>query len=453
MRHLSVIVLAVLSTLISVATAAERPPNIILLLTDDQRWDTLGCMGNPVIKTPNVDKLASAGVAFDNMFVTTSICWVNRATIFTGKYGSRHKQWSGKDPVDMSQSYLALLHQAGYRTGFIGKWGIGGKSAGLLDYDKGFPGQGKYFGQYPGDDRHLTIIQGDQAEEFLAGCKADQPFCLQLSFKACHVQDSKDPNFDQFPVEPDLKGMYDSCTIPLAPTASDKKYYEQLPPFLKESENIIRAKLLYTTPEKQQESLRKYYTLITGADRVVGRIVAKLQQIGAADNTIIIYTGDNGWYDGEYGFCHKWYAHEPSLRVPLVIYDPRVPGSVKGQHRKESVLSLDLPETILDYAGIPIPGVMQGRSLKPLIRGEQVADWRTEFFYEHLCPIPTIPKSQAWRTEQWKYIRWVDHPEFEELYDLVNDPYETTNLYKNPKYATILAELRDKTTKGAEAVK
>ena len=139
--------------------------------------------------------------------------------------------------------------------------------------------------------------------------------------------------------------------------------------------------------------------------------------------------------------------------MPLVICDPRAPGSAKGRRISEDALSLDIPETILELAGVSIPPVMQGRSLVPLIRGERVADWRTEFFYEHLCPIPTIPKSQGYRTHQWKYIRYTEHPEFEELYDLQKNPAETTNLAKDPKFASVMAEMRRKCDAGAQAAK
>ena len=202
---------------------AARKPNIIFLLTDDHRQDALGCYGNPIIQTPQIDRLAAEGVLFENCFVTTSICWVNRASIFTGQYASRHGIWRNAnftDEVLYDGTYVGKLKGAGYRMGFIGKWGVGRPPKDLFDYNRGFPGQGQYIVEEDGQTKHLTGIMGDQAIEFLEGSGKDKPFCLSISFKAGHVQDGYDLKENPFPSEPDLQHLYQDVTVPPPVTAA-----------------------------------------------------------------------------------------------------------------------------------------------------------------------------------------------------------------------------------------
>ena len=361
--------LAILSVLVAAFAsnalgADAKRPNIIMLLADDQRWDTLGCMGNEIIKTPNVDRLASQGVVFDNVFVTTSICMTNRACIFTGQYAARHGVVDFRTNFtaeQLAETYPGQLKQAGYHMGFIGKWGVGKPPQDLFDYNKGWPGQHKYF---PEKDLsvHLTSQMGDQAIEFLDGAPDDRPFCLAFSFKAPHVQDG-DPRpgkamkiftpeirklYDEFPGgflhDPKLEDLYRDAVFP-APALSDPAFFASLPDYFKPTETRKRWEWRFSTPEMYQRSMKAYYALITGVDTVVGRIVEKLEEEGVLDNTVIFYHGDNGFYLGERGFAGKWYAHEPSLRVPLVIYDPRLPKGQKGTRRDQFALSIDLAPT------------------------------------------------------------------------------------------------------------
>ena len=203
-----------------------------------------------------------------------------------------------------------------------------------------------------------------------------------------------------------------------------------------------------------QRSIKAYYTLITGVDDVVGRIVAKLEEEGVLNNTVILYHGDNGFYLGERGFAGKWYAHEVSLRVPLVIFDPRLPEAQKGTRRDQFALSIDLAPTMLDMAGIARLERMQGESLVPILRGE-TPEWRDEFFYEHMFDVgQRIPRSLAVRGKQYKYIRYlVDDPRNEELYDFKNDPDEATNLVDNSQYTGLLKEMRAKLEAWQQIVK
>ncbi len=421
----------------------DKRPNIIFLLTDDQRWDTMGCMGNKIIRTPNMDALAAKGCLFTNCFVTTSICAASRASIFAGQYARRtgiHDFVTNFSPEALAGTYPMLLKADGYRTGFAGKYGVGRSEEmprDKYDFWAGIGGQPRYeHKDGAGNYKHLTSILTEQSIKFLDSCTAGQPFCLSVSFKAPHVQDS-DPR--QFIYDPAYKDLYADVTIP-TPLTADPKYFQALPEFLRESEARRRWKIRFSTPERYQESVKGYYRLITGLDVAIGKIRAELTRLGLAGNTIIILTGDNGFYLGEHGLAGKWFPHEESIHVPLIIYDPGAPKNRRGQRRDEFALNIDIAPTILDLASVPIPKRMQGRSLVPIARGQH-PKWRADFFYEHLFPHATIPKSEALRTQQYKYARYIEFG-YEQLYDLVNDPHETTNLADKPEHADILEKLR-----------
>jgi arylsulfatase A-like enzyme len=432
----------------------KRPPNIIFLLTDDQRWDTMGCAGNPIIQTPNMDAMANDGVRFTNAFVTTSICASSRASIFSGQWTSRH---SIKDfatpfsPDALAQTYPMQLRSAGYRIGFIGKYGVGTQKdlpVNEYDYWKGFPGQGTYeHKDKDGNYKHLTQIMGEQAIEFLQGCSKDQPFCLSISFKAPHVQDS-DPR--QFIYDRAYKDLYEDDVIPV-PEKADPHYFEALPEFLRTSEARRRWEIRFSTPEKFQESVKSYYRLIFGVDVVIGKIREQLKQLGFDDNTVLMLIGDNGFYLGEYGLAGKWFPHEESIRVPLVVYDPRVDKKLRGRILNQVALNVDIAPTILELASIKPLEQMQGRSLVPLLKGKK-PKWRTEFFYEHPFEHKTIAKSVALRTPDYMYARYTDY-NYEELYDLKLDPDETVNLAKDEKYNKILEFLRKRCNELAQKAK
>ena len=425
-------------------TAPEGTPNILVLLTDDQRWDTIGAAGNSAVKTPNMDRLASEGVRFVNNFVTTSICAVSRASIFTGLYARCHGVHDFRTPLSPelhAYSYpVRLREEAGYRTGFIGKYGVGDAAAvadagSRYDYFEGFPGQGRYLV----DGRaHMTEHLGNQAVEFLDGSSADSPWCLSISFKAPHVQDGEAPYFLSDPKYDDLLG---DVELP-AFSKMDPKYFNELPEYLRQSENRVRWEQRFRTREVWEESVKRYYALIHGVDVQIGRLLGELENRGMLDNTLVLFTGDNGFYLGERGLAGKWYMHEESIRTPLVATDFRRPAG--GSKRSEMTLNIDVSPTILSYAGLPIPDSMNGRDLRPLITGE-TESWRTEWFYEHLFEHPRIPKSEGVRTEQWKYFVFPhNEPRYETLYDLVHDPEELKNLASSREHAERLAEMRQK---------
>lgn len=422
------------------------PPNLIFLLTDDQRWDSLGSYGNSIVQTPHIDGLAAEGVLFENMFVTTSICALNRASILMGQYVSRHgiKNFRAELNQDqLNKSYLGVLKSAGYRLGFIGKWGVGQPPQALFDFNRGFPGQGRYFLEVAGQPRHLTSVMGDQALEFLEESSVLQPFCLSVSFKAAHVQDSDSVTDDPFPFDPALENLYRDVVIP-SPLTAARAFFERLPVFLKNSEARQRWAVRFWGPERYQESVKGYYRLVSGVDVVVGRILEKLREKGFDKNTVIVFSGDNGFFLGEYGLAGKWFPHEVSIRVPLIVHDPRLSKDQRGVRREEIALSIDIAPTLLDLAGLSPPKGTQGSSVLPLVRG-QTMNWRREFFYEHPFSHARIPFTEAIRTERWKYIRYLEsEPLHEELYDLQQDPQEARNVASLPQHRNLLEEMRGK---------
>jgi arylsulfatase A-like enzyme len=439
--------IAFITLVLSVSSAlrANDRPNLIVLVTDDQRFDTLGCLGNKIIQTPHLDALAKDGVVFENAFVTTSICAISRASIFSGQYARRHGIHNFAKPFApdaWAKTYPMLLKKAGYRTGFIGKFGVGNVlPAEDFDYWAGFPGQGRFYAKTDTEfKRHLNRTMSEQALEFLAGCKAEQPFCLSISFKAGHAQDGEEW---EYPHELRYKDLYADVTIPPPPTATPE-HFARLPKFLQESEGRRRWQPRFSTPERYQRHVKDYYRLLTGMDAVVGDIVADLARRGLAESTVILFTADNGYYLGDYGLADKWFMHEPSIRVPMLLYDPRLPAQRRGQRVKQMALNIDVAPTLLELAGIDVPLAMQGRSLVPLAQG-QPAEWRIDFFYEHPFNHALIPKSEGVRTERWKYVRYVEQdPPVEELYDLKNDPLEQRNLTSVSVFGGQLDVLRNR---------
>jgi arylsulfatase A-like enzyme len=425
------------------AAATGQPPNLLFVLTDDQRYDTLGCMGNRIIRTPNVDKLARNGAVFENNFVTTAICMVSRASIFTGLYERCHGIHDFAQPLnaaDRPNTYYNLLRKAGYRTGFIGKYGVGNDMpAGDFDYWRGFPGQGKFENKRDGGIVHLHEIQTEQSLGFVDTCRPGQPFCLSISTKAPHADD---PEPRQYIPEKDLMSLYEDATVPHPPLFGPE-HFNRLPAFLKNTEMRKRWGWRFTSEEQFQTMVKNYYRLITGVDRILGRTLERLESRGLLANTVVVWTSDNGYFLGERGMADKWMAYEPSMRTPLVIWDGRSP-QAKPVRRRELTLNIDMPATLLDYAGVEAPPHMQGRSLKPLVDGKA---WqpRREFFYEHhYTKNVVIPRCEAVRTADWKYIRYLDpEPNHEELYNLRRDPNETENLLaKVPAQAEKLRERR-----------
>lgn len=429
------------------ARSADAPrPNILLFLIDDQRNDTLGCAGHPIIKTPSIDALATQGVRFTNAFVTTSICAASRATILTGLYETTHGYTFGTPPIREDHgrmSYPAVLRRAGYRTGFIGKFGVGMPGPvrkEMFDYFQPIGRSPYLHKQADGTVRHETDLAGDRALEFLGKQAKDQPFCLSISFNAVHAEDNDKEN--QYPYPEGVATLYANDTMPL-PRLGDPAIFAAQPEFLRESMNRKRWFWRWDTPEKYQKNMRNYFRMISGVDQVIGRVRQALAEGGLADNTIIVYLGDNGYYMGDRGFAGKWSHYEESLRVPLIIHDPRLPAAARGRTPAAMALNVDVPATFLALAGVPVPAHYQGASLLPLMRGETPADWREDFFCEHRMNHPDLPKWEGVRGQRYVYARYIEQkPVYEFLHDLTTDPDELRNFATDPAYQDALARLR-----------
>ena len=417
-------------------SASERKqPNILFMLGDDHRWDALGCMGNKVIQTPHLDNLARNGIIFDNHFTTTPICCASRASIMLSQYAGTTGIYDFATPLNpdqIQQTYWMKLKQAGYQIGFIGKFGVGNTMPSeAFDYWKGFPGQGNYFPEGP-NGPHLTNIMRDQANEFIQNAPRDKPFCLSISFKAPHVQD-QDPR--QYLPSRNTLSMYKDVSIPPHGRAGTNDI-DRFPLAIQHSENRHRWGVRFATPDIYQASMKGYYRLINGIDAAVASIRETLGQQGLAENTIIVYSADHGIFNGEHGMAGKWYAHEESIRMPLIIYDPRLPENARGKRRQAMTLNIDLHPTLLEMAGLNPPESAQGQSLINLLREDQ-PDFRSAFFIEHHFPYGGwIPSSEGIRTKRWKYIVYTDDAApYEELYDLTSDPFETRNLIGQAQYS------------------
>lgn len=449
-KNKTIQVLILMLTLALFSSCETKKPNIIFLLGDDHRWDALGVAGNPYIQTPNLDKLANNGVRFENAFVTTSICCCSRASIFTGQYVKRHTiDWFLQPLTDeqYEQTYPMQLKQAGYNVGFIGKYGIGKghsleREKATFDYFWGSAEQPKYEStDNEGNPVHYTELVTKHISKFLAEDKEDKPFCLSVSFKSPHVEDG---DKRQFIPHPKYKHLYEDIEIPYFETNANI-YEEQFPDFFrnpaegKENEARRRWEMRFSTPEKYQKMVKGYYRLITGIDDMIGHLQQELEEKGIADNTIIIYLGDNGFYLGEHGLAGKWYGHEESIRVPLIIYDPRNKGGIVEE---KMVLNIDIAPTLLEYAQVKIPEGIQGKSLVGLAQEKQ-EEWRDGFYYEHPFSMAVIPPSHGFRTENYKYLVYPESPnQYEEIYDLKNDPKELNNLALKEEHKALLQKLR-----------
>ncbi|MCX6223938.1 MAG: sulfatase-like hydrolase/transferase, partial [Bacteroidia bacterium] len=321
-----------------------------------------------------------------------------------------------------------------------GKFGVSvekGWVDSLFDYSKftAYP----YWKELNGKKIHLTDLHGEYATSFLDSCKPDQPFCLSVSFWAPHaVDESKEQYF--WPEWCDT--LYQNAVIPV-PRTSTKEVFESHPAFIRNSFSRERWYWRFDTPEKFQEMVKGYYRMISGVDAVVGRIRQKLKERGLADNTIIIFMGDNGYFLSDRQLADKWLMYEQSLRVPLIIYDPRVSDKYRGKTPSTPGLNIDIDPTILDFAGVIIPESCQGQSLVPVVKGMPVKP-REYILFEHLWDFASIPQSECVRSEQYKFIRYPQHPGFEEFYDLKNDPDEVRNLIKDSVDLKVIPEYREK---------
>ena len=423
----------------------SKKPNIIFILTDDQRWDALHVAGNSIIETPEMDALARSGTYFKNAFSTTPICAASRASILTGLHERTHGYTFQKTSLQQPYAdiiYPKILKENGYRTGLFGKLGV------IMDNPKQYFDESDFYDRGDSPDRrgyfyktidkdtvHLTRYSGFQAQEFIKNTSLDKPFCLSIFFSAPHAHD---PAPEQYFWQSKSDYRYKDAFMP-SPVLSDEKYFNRLPLEVRQGFNRTRWKWRFDTPEKYQNSIKGYYRMISEVDDEIGMLRKLLKEKGLVDNTIIIIMGDNGYFTGDRQLADKWLMYDASIRIPLIIYDPRKsnPSSVDAM-----VLNIDVSKSILEFAGLQAPKNYQGISLEPFLKKGNIPSTRKAILIEHLWKLPEIPSSEGIRTARWKYFRYRLIKAPEELYDLRNDPLETINLARNTKYKKVIDKLR-----------
>lgn len=407
-------------------------PNILFILSDDHRWDFLSAAGHPFVQTPALDRLAREGVMFSNAFVTTSLCSPSRASFLTGQYAHTHGVRSNLTTwKDENVTFLELLKAAGYETAFIGKWHMPGRLPHLRGVDKFVTftiqaGQGRYWdcpliedgAERPSRKPYITEELTDLALEFIEKPR-DVPFCLYLSHKAAH---------HEFSPPPDLAHLYDDWKAPL-PREAD--------PWVTGTRGALWAGTL-----GHLESLYKNYArVIVALDREIGRLLQRLDELGLADNTVVIYAGDNGYFWGEHRLVDKRWAYEESIRIPFIVRHPAFAASA-GRRAGQMVLNIDLAPSILEMARVAVPENMEGRSFLPVLESGR-ARGRKAWLYEYFREFPyNVPEIRAIRTERHIYMEYEGRRK-PELYDLEEDPRQRTNLMGTPEGERLLPELKE----------
>ncbi|QDV08927.1 Choline-sulfatase [Planctomycetes bacterium Poly30] len=418
----------------------EGPPSFLVVVTDDQRFDQMGVAGHSVLKTPTMDGLAARGVRFTESFVTTPICAASRASLMTGRREGRHGYTFGKQPMGKvlaDESYSARLRAAGYRTGFVGKWGVrfdDGLRADMFDWCEPMSLPYRKEGK-----AHLTDRIADRARGFLREVDSEKPFCLTVSFWAPHAEDGHE---DQYLPAENLTELYADAVVPVPPLATEG--FDVLPEFLQRSLGRRRWTWRFDDREKQIKRTRDYWRLISGVDRALGGILDELEELGHSERTIVVFTSDNGYFLGERGLAGKWLIYEESIRVPLIIVDPRADSARRGVTSAAMALNVDIAPTLLDLAGLVAPSGYDGASLAPWLRGE-VPAWREDFLVEHRFDHAEIPKSYGVRGQRWVYALYDEQkPVFEQLFDLEKDPNQLVDRARDPAFHGTLASLRER---------
>ena len=425
------------------AEAAPRKRNIIFILIDDQRYDAMSCMGHPFLETPNLDRLVRGGAHFKNAFVTTSLCSPSRATILTGQYAHRHGVMNNSTvlPED-TVTFPTLLKKAGYETAFVGKWHMGhADDAPQPGFDRwvSFRGQGVYYnprfnvdGERVQEEGYVTDLITDYAVEFLER-RRKKPFFLYVSHKAVHA--------DFKPAERHNDKYSDVALTPPTSMADTEENYRGKPAWVRAArDSVVGVDGMYWGRMPYDRFIRDYNRTILGIDENVGRLLHTLEKLGTLDSTLIIFTSDNGFLQGEHGLIDKRNMYEESIRVPMIVHCPDiVPQRLELEH---IVLNTDIAPTILDAAGASVPDTMRGVSLLPLARGRTVP-WRESFLYEYFWEeaFPQNPTVFGVRTGRWKYLWYHGVNDKNELYDLEKDPHEMTNLIDHPDARPVRKEM------------
>jgi len=451
-RSLIVICFAVFAAL---PRAPGAPPNIVFILVDDLRWDEVDY---PFVKAPHIARLAREGVRFSNAFVTTPLCSPSRASFLTGQYARTHGITDNTDRSPRSHelaTFPRLLHDAGYETAFVGKWhmGLDDRARPGIDYWAGVRGQGRYLdpefnvnGERKQATGYFTDILNGFATDFLKKPRT-KPFLLYVSHKAVHPDLTQnadgslsDPSAGNFIPAERHKSLYDGAAIPHRPNYG--RVPADKPALLRPLANLPPLGPKTGTDE---ETIRNRLRMLASVDEGLGDILKILEEQKQLDNTLIILTGDEGYFYGEHGLSvERRLAYEESIRIPLFMRWPKLikPGATIGQF----ALNIDIAPTLLDVAGVAVPAAMQGRSLLPLLHGDTAAarSWRNSFLIEYwsdtVFPRVVHMGYQAVRGDRWKWIRYTDLKGMDELYDLESDPFEMNNLAAAPAARDVLRE-------------
>jgi arylsulfatase A-like enzyme len=431
--------------------AASNRPNFLFVYTDDQRYDAMSVVQKeqgerarfPWFKTPNMDRLAAEGVRFRNAFVTDSLCSPSRAVFLTGRYShlngvANNHTWFPTNSV----TYATALRSGGYRTGYVGKWHMGNQSGQRpgFDYSASYIAHGRYSDcpfEINGASKPTSGWVDDVAADFAIGfmkTNKSNPFMLVVGFKSPHG-----------PRQPPSR-LKNAFAGEMARPALNETAFA---PYLPEERKHKAA-----ASAEPKEGLLNYFRCIAGADENLGRLLKCLDDLGIAENTMVVYASDNGYYFGEHGLGDKRSAYDESLRIPLLLRYPKL--GMKGVVIDEPVLNLDLAETFIDYAGLQVPKGMQGLSWRPLLEKSgtgPVANWRPSFFYEYFYEnnyaIPTI---FALRTENDKLVQYPNHADWTEVYNLSADPYETNNLANDAAQKSLRTRLQSEFDRQSKAV-
>ncbi|MDQ3330927.1 MAG: sulfatase [Planctomycetota bacterium] len=437
------------------AMAASRP-NMLIVLTDDQRWDAMGVVqqeqGDAArfrwFETPNLDRLAADGTRFRNAFVVCSLCSPSRAAFLTGRYNHANGIIDNKTPLPADAvTYASLLRESGYTTGYAGKWHMDGQKGQRpgFDWSASFVGQGRYMdcpvevnGETTPTKGWIDDVSTDYAIDFIKRQTDAKPFCLVVGYKTPHGPRTKEA------VPERLRGSYANQEIAPAVNAAAR------PPYLEGNAPDAAPRPRRRQRPGDTAPSPVYFELLKGIDENVGRMLTVLEESGRRDDTIVVFTSDNGYFLGDHGVGDKRAAYDESLRIPLLI---SVPGGGKGRTADAMVLNVDLAPTLLDFAGVSVPDAMQGRSLRACLEGDAPDDWRTSFFYEYYEEPPyKVPSIHAVRTANAKLIRYPGHDDWTELFDLKADPYEMHNLIDDQAQADLRMRLQSEFDRQAKAV-
>jgi len=443
---------------ISLAQTKDEKPNIIFVLVDDLRWDAMGFTGQyPFLKTPNIDRLRAEGVHFQNAFCTHSLCAPSRATILTGMFpqtnGVSTNQEGREYNPDKTPSFAQILQKNNYKTGFIGKWHMAESNTPRkgFDYWCSFSGQGNYNGndlningKIVRNNGFVTDELNKYALEFIKE-NASRPFCLYLSHKAVHqpfTPSERDANLYVDDLVPEPAGWRDNMENKPAWQRIEANMNQRLRLRDKDLNQItpVKTRKFSPWPAKTGKGEQKnYLRCLSAVDNGLGEIYDILREKGILDNTVIVFAGDNGFFHGEHGKGDKRLAYNESMRIPLVMRYSKV--AKAGQAVTEMVLNADIAPTFLDLAGVKIPAQMQGKSVIPLLHGQN-GGWRKSFLFTYWPDlIYFIPRITAIRTEKYLYSKTPDFNDIDELYDEQNDPAELNNLANNPKFSELKKNL------------